>query len=98
MCLCEAPALQADTRDGLAGSMASAYAASSAAKAAGAEAQGQVPEKGATEVAGAKCCRARNPAWFTFLTLFRVSTPLGLVCNEPACCSQLPFDAARRCR
>jgi hypothetical protein len=87
-CLCEAPALQADTRDGLAGAMASSYAASSAAKAAGAEAQGQMPEKASVEVTGTKCCRARNPAWFTFLTLFRVSMSSMVSCkmSRPAAC------------
>lgn len=86
--LCEAPALQADARDGLAGAMASAYAASSAAKAAGAEAQGQVPEEAAIEVTGAKCCRTSNPAWFTFWTLFRVSMPV-VSCkrSRPAACN-----------
>jgi hypothetical protein len=71
--------------------MAIAYAASSAAKAAGTEAQDQVAENGPIKVADAKCCRRKNPAWFTFLTLFRVSMHLpvnpliGFLCPALAC-------------
>ena len=75
--------MQSNAPGALAGTMARAYAASSAAKAAGAEAQDQLPDKGSSEAAG--CCRGTNPAWFTFLTLFRVSMRLLLVSNEPDC-------------
>lgn len=78
--------------------MASAYASLSAAKAAGAEAQGQVLEKECIEVPGGSCRRAGNPAWFTFLTLFRVSTPLGLPQDETASYLHFHMKAARWCR